>query len=221
MVTVDTIGKVRRAYFVEKRSIKAIARALKLARNTVRSIVRAETETERRYERRDQPMPQLGPYVSALDEMLSTNATRSARERLTYQRIFEDLRLQGYRGSYDNVRRYAHAWAERQGAASAEAYVPLSFAPGEAYQFDWSHECVVIDGVTTMAKVAQIRLCHSRMLFVRAYPREAQEMVFDAHEKAFQFFKGVARRGIYDNMRTASMRCSWARSASSTVASSN
>jgi hypothetical protein len=79
----------------------------------------------------------------------------------------------------------------------------LTFAPGEAYQFDWSHECVVIDGVTTMAKVAQVRLCHSRMLFVRAYPRESQEMVFDAHEKAFQFFKGVPCRGIYDNMKTA------------------
>lgn len=37
---------------------------------------------------------------------------------------------------------------------------------------------------------------------MRAYPREAQEMVFDAHEKAFAFFKGVAKRGIYDNMRT-------------------
>jgi hypothetical protein len=53
--------------------------------------------------------------------------------------------------------------------------VPLSFAPGEAYQFDWSHEVVLIDGVTTVAKVAHVRLCHSRMLFVRAYPRESQE----------------------------------------------
>ena len=41
------------------------------------------------------------------------------------------------------------------------------------------------------------------MLFVRAYPREAHEMVFDAHEKAFGFFKGVPKRGIYDNMKTA------------------
>ncbi len=95
MVTVDTNGKVRRAYFVEKRSIKSIARALRLARNTVRSIVRAETE--RRYERRDQPMPQLGPYVGSLDAMLAANVVRPKRERLTYQRIFEDLRLEDYR----------------------------------------------------------------------------------------------------------------------------
>ncbi len=81
--------------------------------------------------------------------------------------------------------------------------MPLSFAPGEAYQFDWSHEIVVLDGVTTTVKVAHMRLCHSRMLFVRAYPRETQEMVFDAHERAFSFFRGACTRGIYDNMKTA------------------
>jgi hypothetical protein len=48
-----------------------------------------------------------------------------------------------------------------------------------------------------------VRLCHSRMLFVRAYPRESQEMVFDAHDRAFAFFKGACTRGIYDNMKTA------------------
>jgi hypothetical protein len=56
----------------------------------------------------------------------------------------------------------------------AEAYVPLSFAPGEAYQFDWSHEVVLINGTTVTVKVAHVRLCHSRMLFARAYPREIQ-----------------------------------------------
>ena len=81
--------------------------------------------------------------------------------------------------------------------------MPLSFAPGEAYQFDWSHEIVLIDGVTVTVKVAHVRLCHSRMLFVRAYPRETQEMVFDAHDRAFAFFKGACTRGIYDNMKTA------------------
>ena len=203
MITVDTIGKVRRAYLVQKRSIRAIAREQKLSRNTVRSIVRAEAATERRYERRDQPMPQLGAFVAALETMLKANAACPKRERLTYQRMYEELRFQGYQGGYDNVRRYARSWAEQEGERTAVAYVPLIFAAGEAYQFDWSHECVVLGDVTTTVKVAQIRLCHSRMMFVRAYPRESQEMVFDAHEKAFTFFKGVPKRGIYDNMRTA------------------
>ena len=101
------------------------------------------------------------------------------------------------------MRRYARTWRRDQASASAAAYVPLSFAPGEAYQFDWSHEVVLIGGTTVTVKVAHLRLCHSRMLFVRAYPRETQEMVFDAHDRAFAFFKGACTRGIYDNMKTA------------------
>ena len=57
-------------------------------------------------------------------------------------------------------------------------------------------------------KVAHVRPCHSRMLFVRAYPRETQEMVFDAHDRAFAMFKGTCGRGIYDNRKTAVTRAS-------------
>lgn len=207
MITVDTVAKVRRAHFVQGHKIKRIARDLRLARNTVRDIVRAgpggEATERRRYERSAQPLPQLGAHVAALERLLADNAKRPKRERLTFQRMFEELRGAGYRGGYDAVRRYGRAWNERQGSAHAEAYVPLVFAPGEAYQFDWSHEHVLLDGRAVTVKVAQVRLCHSRMLFVRAYPRESQEMVFDAHEKAFAFFKGIPRRGIYDNMKAA------------------
>jgi transposase len=104
---------------------------------------------------------------------------------------------------YDAVRRYAKTWSREHASQTASAYVPLSFAPGEAYQFDWSHEIVVLDGATVTLKAAHVRLCHSRMMFVRAYPRETQEMVFDAHDRAFAFFKGACGRGIYDNMKTA------------------
>ena len=81
--------------------------------------------------------------------------------------------------------------------------MPLSFAPGEAYQFDWSHEVVLIGGITTKVKVAHLRLCHSRMFYVRAYPRESQEMVFDAHDRAFAFLGGACQRGIYDKFAEA------------------
>ena len=113
------------------------------------------------------------------------------------------MRGLGYDGGYDAVRRYARRWAQERWQATAAAFVPLSFAPGEAYQFDWSHEIVLLSGDTVTVKVAHVRLCHSRMLFVRAYPRETQEMVFDAHDRAFALFKGTCRRGIYDNMKTA------------------
>lgn len=110
---------------------------------------------------------------------------------------------QVYDGSYDAVRRYAASWSKATREASAAADVPLSFDPGEDYQFDWSHEIVILDGATVTVKVTHVRLSHSRMLFVQAYPRETQEMVFDAHDKVFAFFGGACARGIYDNRKTA------------------
>jgi transposase len=202
MKTVDTIARVRREFFVRGRSIKEIVRDLHVSRNTVRKILRSG-ETAFSYERETQPLPRIGPWRDRLDAMLAANEAKPGRERLTLIRLFEDLRGLGYLGSYDAVRRYARSWLRARGVATAQAYVPLSFAPGEAYQFDWSHEIVLINGTTVTVKVAHVRLCHSRMLFVRAYPRESQEMVFDAHDRAFAFFKGTCTRGIYDNMKTA------------------
>ena len=202
MLVVETIGRIRREHFVRGKSIKEIVRELKVSRNTVRKVLRSGA-TSFAYMRVVQPRPKLGSWHADLDRMLSGNEAKPARERLTLIRIFEELRGLGYEGNYDAVRRYAKRWRAERGAATAEAYVPLSFAPGEAYQFDWSHEVVLINGTTVTVKVAHVRLCHSRMLFVRAYPRETQEMVFDAHNRAFAFFKGTCTRGIYDNMKTA------------------
>jgi transposase len=202
MLVVETIAKIRRAYFAQKKPIKAICREFRLSRKVVRKVIRSEA-TEFRYERGRQPLPRIDPWRDRLDGLLLANEGKPARERLTLIRIFEELRGLGYQGGYDAVRRYAQKWCVERGAATAEAYVPLSFAPGEAYQFDWSHEVVLINGTTITVKVAHVRLCHSRMLFVRAYPRETQEMVFDAHNRAFAFFKGTCTRGIYDNMKKA------------------
>src|SRR5437016_3108749 len=202
MLVVETIAKIRRAYFVQGKAIKAICRELRVSRKVVRKVLRSEA-TEFRYEREEQPLPRIGPWQDRLDRLLASNEAKRSRERLTLIRVFEGLRGLGYAGGYDAVRRYARGWQRDRATTAVDAFVPLSFAPGEAYQFDWSHEVVLINGTTVTVKVAHIRLCHSRMPFVRAYPRETQEMVFDAHDRAFAFFKGTCTRGIYDNMKTA------------------
>jgi transposase len=202
MLVVETIAKIRRAYFSLGKPIKEICRELHLSRKVVRKVIRSNA-TEFHYERSRQPLPRIGPWRQRLESLLEENESKTARERLTLVRLCEELSGLGFEGSYAAVRRYAIVWREKRTSATADAYVPLTFAPGEAYQFDWSHEIVVMDGVTTTVKVAHVRLCHSRMMFVRAYPRETQEMVFDAHERAFAFFKGACGRGIYDNMKTA------------------
>lgn len=119
-------------------------------------------------------------------------------------RTFENLRPLGCEGGYDAVRRYASQWRkERDLDSSSDAHVPQSFDPGKAYQFDLSLEVVVLGGKPVRVKVAHVRLCHSRMFHVRAYPRKSREMDFDAHEKAFAFFGGPCVQSICDSMRTA------------------
>ena len=152
MLVVETIGKIRRAYFVQGKSIKAICRELRVSRKVVRKVLRSGA-TSFEYEREVQPLPKIGPWAADLERILEGNAAKPSGERLTLMRVFEELRGLGYQGGYDAVRRYARSWHREQAASSAAAFVPLSFAPGEAYQFDWSHEIVVLGGVTTTVKV--------------------------------------------------------------------
>src|SRR5258707_5007565 len=165
MLIVETIAKIRRAFFGQGRSIKAICRELRVSRKVVRKVIRSKA-SEFRYEREAQPLPKIGPWRDKLDQVLLANEGKAARERLTLIRLFEELRGLGYDGGYDAVRRYARQWSKERGASTAAAYVPLTFAPGEAYQFDWSHEIVLLNGVTVTVKAAHVRLCHSRLLFV-------------------------------------------------------
>jgi transposase len=100
MLVVETIGRIRREHFIHGKSIKEIARDLRLSRNTVRKVLRSD-ETSFSYERRVQPRPKLGRWKEQLDRLLAANVEAPARERLTLIRIFEELRALGYDGGYD------------------------------------------------------------------------------------------------------------------------
>ncbi len=204
MLVVETVVRIRREHAGGK-PIKAIARDLRLSRKVVRKAIRAP-EGVFDYHRSVQPLPRIGPFQERLDALLRENEARHRRDRLRMTRIHDLLRREGFEGSYDAVRRYARRWAEARRKDPGDgiaAFIPLLFKPGEAYQFDWSHEDVEIAGKPMRVKVAHMRLCASRSVYVRAYPRETQEMVFDAHARGFAFFGGVPQRGIYDNMKTA------------------
>jgi len=150
-----------------------------------------------------QPLPKLGAWVGVLNAILVAEAALPKRERRSTQRLFEELRGRGYDGAHDSVHRFVRAWRQDRARLPAPAFIPLRFAPGEAYQFDWSHEGIEFNGLPLIVKAAQVRLAHSRMPFVRTYFRETQEMVFDAHDRAFAYYGGVCRRGIYDNLKAA------------------
>ncbi len=81
--------------------------------------------------------------------------------------------------------------------------MPLTFALGEAFQFDWSEEGLLVGGIYRRMQVAHLKLCASRAFWLVAYPSQGHEMLFDAHTRSFGALGGVPRRGIYDNMKTA------------------
>ena len=202
MLVVETIAKIRRYHFVEGRGIREISRLLRISKNTVRKVIRSGV-TEHQYKRSKQPMPQLGDYITRIEDLLEDDWKRSKKRRLTASRLHELLKEEGFEGGYDSIQRFTKKWRENKGKVAKATFIPLSFAPGDTYQFDWSHELVILGGISQKVKVAHFRLSNSRHFFIAAYPRESSEMVFDAHNRAFAFFGGTCRRGIYDNMSTA------------------
>jgi transposase len=198
---VETIRKIRLFVHRDGKSLRKTAEDLNLSRNTVRKVIRSQ-QTAFTYRRDKQPMPKLGAYVERLREKLERDKGLPKRQQRTAQRLFHELQQDGYEGGYDSVRRFVKRFRHCQNKSTGQVFIPLSFDPGEAFQFDWSHEWVQMAGMPLKAKVAHVRLCHSRMFLAVAYPRETQEMVFDAHQRAFEFFGGICRRGIYDNLKT-------------------
>jgi transposase len=202
VICVETIGKIRRWHRVDKLSISKIARRLSASRNTIAKYLDSEV-TQPKYKTRAKRAPVIGAWVVQLEAMLAADAQRPRKEQRTAQRLHDGLAQEGFTGSYPTVQRFVKAWQEERRHSPGTVFIPQSFAPGEAYQFDWSYETVDLGGRPTPVKVAHLRLCYSRVFLAVAYLREAQEMVFDAHWRAFSLWGGSCRRGIYDNLKTA------------------
>lgn len=197
----DLIKDIRIAHFVDGKGIRQIVREFKVSRNTVRTVIRSGM-VDQSYCRIDKYRPKLGAVIERLVELLKDDEAKPVKHRRRAQILFEQLQREGYAGGYDAVRRYVGAWRREQGKAPVKAFIPLEYDPGDAFQFDWSYEQVELGSVPVEVKIAQFRLCHSRMPFCFAYTRETLEMVLDAHSRAFEFFGGICRRGIYDNLKT-------------------
>jgi transposase len=205
VIDVALLSVIRRWHFRDGMPIREISRRTGLSRNTVRRYL-ASGVVEPRYPKRKSPS-KLDDYELTLTSWLFRESRRHRKQRKTLKQLHSDLMQLGYTGSYDRVAAFARHWRQEQQEAKRTAakntFVPLAFAPGEAFQFDWSEDYAVINGVSTKLQIAHFRLSHSRAFFLRAYLTQSHEMLFDAHYHAFQAFGGVPERGIYDNMKTA------------------
>jgi transposase len=191
------IGKVLRMHHREKKSVREIAKATSLARNTVRKYLRLGKAEQPQYHRPAVPT-KLAPYVEQLEQALRADARRPKKERRSAKALLEQLKAAGYAGGYSRLTDYIRAWRTAQeGVAVGDAYVPLSFELGEAFQFDWSEEPLVIGGVYQRLQVAHMKLCASRAFWLVAYPSQGHEMLFDAHTQ----LRGPGRRGAPGHLR--------------------
>ena len=199
----DMIGKIRRLHARDKLSEREIARKTGLSRNTVSKWLRTPVNEAPKYRREPRPN-KLSPYEAELKQALTADARRPKNQRRTARALHAEIKAAGYSGGYSAITDFVRAWRQGEGqAANVTAYVPLNFELGEAFQFDWSEEGLVVGGIYYRVQVAHLKLCASRAFWLVAYPSQGHEMLFDAHTRSFAALGGVARRGIYDNMRTA------------------
>ncbi len=205
MKDVVLLSVIRRWHFREGVPIREITRRTGLSRNTVRKYL-ASGVIEPAYPKRASPS-KLDDYEHTLTSWLFRESKRHRKQRRSVKQLHTDLVQLGYSGSYDRVAAYARQWRQEQHDAQRTAarntYVPLQFAPGEAFQFDWSEDYAVLAGARTKLQIAHFKLSHSRAFFLRAYLMQSHEMLFDAHYHAFVGLGGVPERGLYDNMKTA------------------
>lgn len=203
MITMAMYAKIRRMYFRDKLSISEIERRTSLSRNTIKKWLRAPSGKETKYHRK--PVEKiLKPFEPLLLQALKADSHRPKRDRRTALMLFEEIQKQGFAGNYCRVTEFVRHWrTQGDGVVARSAFVPLKFQLGEAFQFDWSEESLVIGGIPRKVIASHTKLCASRAFLVSAYPGQSHEMLFDAHNRAFAALGGVARRGIYDNMKTA------------------
>lgn len=196
-------GKIRALYQREGKSISEIARRTSLSRNTIKKWLRAPADAAPKYRR--EPTPgKLAPFVATLTQALKADAHRPRHERRTARALLMQLQAQGYGGGYSRLTDFIRAWRLGEGqAVLTTAFVPLKFELGDAFQFDWSEEGLVVGGIYYRMQVSHLKLCASRAFWLVAYPSQGHEMLFDAHTRSFTALGGIPRRGIYDNMKTA------------------
>jgi transposase len=200
MISVEKREAIRRVYFIEKKSIRAIARELRCCCRTVNKAI-ASSEAQPYTLSRPRRAPVLGPYKTQIDGMLEENRKLPKKQRYTSRRIYEIICGDGYEGSESTVRGYVSQ--QRKRSKKRAVYLPLEFDLGMDAQADWGEGIVIMGGEETQVQLFTMRLNYSRKPFMMAFPCQKQEAFFAGHVAAFHHFGGVPHRISYDNLKTA------------------
>ena len=167
MITMEMLGKIRRMYFRDKLSLHEITKRTGLSRNTIRRWVRAPDEAAPPKYRRGKVPGTLTVFHAALEQALKADGHRTKKNRRTAKALFAQIKAEGYAGGYSQLTAFIRDWRGREGKALT-AFVPLKFVLGEAFQFDWSEEGLVVGGIYRRMQVSHLKLCASRAFWLVA-----------------------------------------------------
>lgn len=201
VITVEHYKEIRRMH-LEGVSQRQIAKRLGISRNTVRKYVEGEQVPWERKANKAREAPVLTAEVkSFIEECLENDQQEGIRkQKHTARRIYERLKEEkGFVGGETTVRAYVHEYRGKH----PEAYVPLTFDPGDAVQIDWGEAKIWLNGEKVRVYLFCARLCSSAAPIVFAYRRQNSESFFDALVRTFEYFGGVPRRVIFDNAKIA------------------
>jgi len=193
--------RIRRAYYLEKKSIYRIAKDEDYSYPAIRKAL-FDPLPKPYHLSHPKPAPVFGPYQPRVEALLCQNEQMPRKQRYTAHKIFEILQAEGYQGSESHLRRYLTR-RKQQEKGGQEVFLPLEFEPGQDAQVDWGEAVVLFDGHRQKVPFFLMRLCYSRRAFAMAFPSQAQECFLYAHLCAFKHFGGVPHRISYDNLGTA------------------
>jgi len=201
MLTVDQYEYIRAAHRVYGKTIRKIARETGHSRNTVKKILKKEYI---KYSpRQKQSYPSLGLYIPTINQWLENDKDQPEKQRHTGTRIYNRLKNErDYQGSISTVLRYVRIARQRIGISSRKIFIPLDPPVGQEAEVDWGRCTAILGGKKVQLKLFCIRSKFSGKHFVRCYPCERQQALFDAHIRAFSYFGGIFPVLIYDNLTT-------------------
>jgi transposase len=203
MIKVEQKEQIRRAFYVEGKSIRQIQRETGYHRQTIRKAL--EDSGVPKYARKGpRKSPVLDPVKPIIDHWLAEDRNKPPKQRHTAKRIHERLTAEyGFQGAESTVRTYV---SQQRKAMRAQVFIPLSYQPGQTGQVDFGEAQVIIAGEQLKVQLFCLRLGYSKQPFVTALPTRAQEAFFEGHVRAFAFLGGVPRELVYDNLRAAVKR---------------
>jgi len=192
MLTSDQINEIHRLHWIEKWSLRKIARHLHIGRHTLAKYLATPAPAAARRERTSM----LDPYKPAIAELLQQDSSAAAPV------IAQRLQTLGYTGGITILKDYLHA--VRRSSAARRAYVRMEPGPGERFDIDWGHfGTLLYNGTPRKLYAFCLVECHSRKMYLEFTHSQNFETFVRCHIHAFEAFQGCARELWFDNLATA------------------